>query len=267
MTMSLQDYVLSGTPVIDAYIVDAHAHMGPYYAFMVGDDGSPAAMVRWMDRLGIDVSIVSPHLAITCDWREGNRQAYAAAEQFPGRIVPFVVINPHLPTAEIEAEIAHWHETAGIVAFKFHASLHKTDTLHPGYTPAYEYANEHSLPILSHSWSGAGGPMKVIETLAERYPNIRFINAHSSSGWNVIDSACELAEKFDCVYLDLTGSLLAYGGLERMVERVGADRILWGTDNPFIDPRPGLGRMLCAEVSDDDKRKMLGLNAKRLFRL
>ncbi len=52
-----------------------------------------------------------------------------------------------------------------------------------------------------------------------------------------------------------------------MVARVGADRILWGTDNPFIDPRPGLGRMLCAEVSDEDKRKMLGLNAKRLYKV
>ena len=97
MTMSLQDHVLTGTPVTDAYIVDAHAHMGPYYAFMVGDDGSPAAMVRWMDRLGIDVSIVSPHIAITCDWREGNRHAYAAAEQFG---LAFADVGSRCNTAE-----------------------------------------------------------------------------------------------------------------------------------------------------------------------
>ncbi len=267
MTMSLQEHAVTGTPPDDVYIVDAHAHMGPYFAFMIGDEGSAEAMVRSMDRLGIDVSILSPHIAITCDYREGNRQAYEAARRFPGRIVPFVVVNPNYPVAEIEAEISRWHEDGGITAFKLHSRLHSATCLDDGYAPAYEYANEHGLPILSHSWNGEGGPEKVIETLSERYENIQFVNAHSSSGWEVIDQACDLAEQFDRVHLDLTGSRLVYGGLERMVARVGADRILWGTDNPFIDPRPGLGRMLCAQVSDDDKRKMLGLNAKELYRL
>ncbi|MGD9496414.1 MAG: amidohydrolase family protein [Armatimonadota bacterium] len=267
MTGSLAQHVLNGTPVADAYIVDAHAHMGPYFNFMVGDDGSAAAMVRAMDRLGIDVSIVSPHIALTCDYREGNRHAAEAAARFPGRIVPFVVIDPHYPLAEIEAEIAHWHETTGIKCFKLHASLHKATCLDDGYTPVYEYADAHGLPILSHSWSGEGGPSGVLGKLSERYPNIQFVNAHSASGYSVIDASCTLAETFDRLHLDLTGSLLPYGGLERMVQRVGAERILWGTDSPFIDPRPALGRMLCAELPDEDKRKMLGLNAKRLYRL
>ncbi|MEA3400609.1 MAG: amidohydrolase family protein [Armatimonadota bacterium] len=267
MTMSLQEHALTGTPLDDVYVVDAHAHMGPYFAFNIGDEGSAEAMVGAMDRLGIDVSIASPHIALTCDYRKGNRRVAEAAQRFPGRIVPFVVVNPNYPLAEIEAEIEHWHRSTGIVAFKFHSGLHSATCLDDGYTPAYEYADEHGVPILSHSWNGEGGREAVIETLSERYPNITFINAHSSSGWDVIDDACDLADQFDRVYLDLTGSLLVYGGLERMVERVGAERILWGTDSPFIDPRPALGRMLCAQVSDEDKRKMLGLNAKRLFGL
>lgn len=267
MTMSLMEQALTGTPLDDVYVCDAHAHMGPYFNFLVREDGSPEAMVGIMDRLGIDVSIVSPHIAITCDYREGNRHAYEAAEQFPGRIVPFVVVNPNYPTAEIEAEIAHRHERGRIVGFKFHSSLHGATCLHDGYTPAYEYADEYSIPILSHAWNGEGGQERVVERLSERYPSIRFVNAHSSSGWERIDGACDLAESFDCVWLDLTGSRLVHGGLERMVERVGAARILWGTDNPFIDPRPGLGRVLCAELSDEDKRRILGLNAKKLYRL
>lgn len=266
MSISLLERATGGVPVDDVFICDGHAHMGPYFNFLVNEDGSPEAMVKAMDRLGIDVSIISPHIAITCDYREGNRYAYEAAEKFPGRLVPFVVVNPNSPIAEIEEEIARWDDR-GIRAFKFHASLHGTDTMNPGYAPAYEYADAHSLPILSHSWTGEGGRTKVIETLCERYPNVQFVNAHSSSGWQVIDEACELAERFDRVWLDLTGSRLVYRGLERMVGRIGADRILWGTDSPFIDPRPALGRMLCADVPDEDKRKMLGLNARALYRL
>ncbi|MGC9317218.1 MAG: amidohydrolase family protein [Armatimonadota bacterium] len=267
MPMSLQEHALTGTPLHDVFVVDAHAHMGPYFAFNIGEEGSAEAMVRSMDRLGIDVSLVSPHIAITSDYREGNRQVAEAAEHFPGRIVPLVVVNPNYPPAEIEAEIEHWHEATGIVGFKFHSGLHSATCLDESYTPAYEYADEYGVPILSHSWNGEGGREAVIEKLSERYPNIAFINAHSSSGWEVIDAACDLVERFDRVHLDLTGSLLVYGGLERMVARVGAERILWGTDNPFIDPRPALGRMLCARVSDESKRAMLGLNARRLFGL
>lgn len=267
MTMSLMEHALTGAALEDVYVCDAHAHMGPYFNFLVREDGSPAAMVGIMDRLGIDASIVSPHIAITSDYREGNRQAYEAADQFPGRILPFVVVNPNYPLAEIEAEIERWHERGRIVGFKFHASLHGATCLHRGYEPAYEYADEYRIPILSHSWSGEGGEEKVLGLLSERYPAIEFINGHSASGWQRIDSSCDLAESFDHLWLDLTGSLLVYGGLERMVERVGAKRVLWGTDNPFIDPRPGLGRVLCADLSDEEKRSILGLNASKLFRL
>ena len=265
-TSTLRDQLLAGTPVAD-YVVDAHCHMGPYFNFYVVDDGSAAAMVRSMDALGIDVSLVSPHLAITGDWREGNRQSAEAAAQFPGRIVPLITISGRTTPAEVEAEVSHWHETTGIKGFKFHSSLHGVTTLDEGYRPVYEYCNEHGIAILSHCWNGEGGTEKVIGTLTERYPNVNFVNAHSASGWQVIEAECALAEKFEHYQLDLTGSLLVWGGVEYMVERVGADRILYGSDCPFIDPRPSMGRMLCADISDDDKRKILGLNAKRLYYL
>ncbi len=266
MAMTLLEHCLTGTPVADL-AVDGHCHMGPYFNFHVVDDGWAEAMVRSMDALGIDVSMVSPHLAITGDWREGNRQAAAAAAAFPGRIVPLITVSGRATPEQVQAEITYWHNETGIKAFKFHAALHGVTTLAEGYTPVYEYCDRHGLAILSHSWTGEGGNEKVIATLTSRYPNARFVNAHSSSGWEVIESQCALAEKFPHYYLDLTGSLLVWGGVEYMVQRLGADRILYGSDSPFIDPRPSLGRLLCADISDCDKRKILGLNAKRLYRL
>jgi len=192
----LQDYCVTGTALEGEFIVDDHAHMGPWNNFNVPEDGSAAAMVRSMDTLGIDITFCSPHIAIGPDYLEGNRQVAEAAEQFPGRIVPYITINPNYPLEEIRAEIQHWHESTGIKGFKR-----------------------------------------------------------------------KVAREYEQYYLDLAGSVLLYGGLETMVERAGAEKILFGTDVPFIDPRPGLGRILCARISDDDKRKILGLNAKRLFDL
>ncbi len=263
---TLQDYCLTGTPV-DAYVVDAHCHMGPYWNFQVVDEGSAEAMVRSMDTLGIDVSLVSPHLAITADCAEGNVQSAEAAAAFPGRIVPLITVSGRATPEQVEAEVTHWHNETGIKAFKFHAALHGVDTLADGYTPVYEYANNHGLPILSHSWSGAGGTAGVIATLAERYPGIEFVNAHSASSWDGIEANCAVAEDHPRFHLDLTGSRLLWGAVEYMVQRMGPDRILYGSDSPFIDPRPSMGRMMCAHISDDDKRKILGLNAKKLYKL
>ena len=103
--------------------------------------------------------------------------------------------------------------------------------------------------------------------LAELFPRVTFIVGHAASGWAVIDANCSIARLYPNVMLDTTGSGLYIDALPEMVRRVGAERIIWGTDNPFIDPRPGLGRVLLARLPDDEKRLILGLNAKRVFKL
>ena len=248
-------------------VIDAHAHMGPWHNFRV-PHGDPAGMVARMDQLGVSLCISSPHVAIGPCYREGNRQVMAAADEFPGRFVPYVTINPNHAETETRAEIEHWHQLGRLKAFKIHPACHQYKVDGPGYGPMFEYAREHSLPVLSHSWAGdscAGATL--LSRMAGEMPNVTFIVGHAASSWGMIDEACREAHGKDNVILDLTGSQLLYLALETMVERVGAERILFGTDIPFIDPAPGLGRVLMARVSDDDRRSILGLNAQRVFGL
>jgi len=248
-------------------VIDAHAHMGPWHNFHVPWNDA-RGMVERMAQLGMDMCVASPHIAIGPDCREGNRQVMAAAEEYPDRIVPYVTINPNYPEAETREEIGHWHSLGRIKAFKIHPACHSYKVDGPGYGPMFEYAREHALPVLSHSWAGdsqAGATL--LSRMAGEMPNVTFIVGHAASSWSMIDEACKEARERDNVLLDLTGSQLLYMALEKMVERVGAAKILFGTDIPFIDPAPGLGRVLMARLPDDDKRQILGLNAKRVFGL
>ncbi len=266
--MTLTQACQTGTILTDEIIIDAHAHMGPWYNFHVPEDGSAASMVHAMDLVGFTCAIVSPHLAIGPDYQQGNRDVAAAAQAFPGRIIPFVTLNPNGGRHEVEAEIAHWGHATGIVGFKLHPSCHGCKASADAYFPVYEYAQAHALPILSHTWAGdAMDGTTTLGALAGRFPDVAFIIGHSASSWEVLDEGHREAMAHDNVYLDLTGSRLIYDLLETMVSRVGAERVLFGTDMPFIDPRPGLGRVLMSRLSDDDKRLILGLNARRLFRL
>jgi predicted TIM-barrel fold metal-dependent hydrolase len=98
-------------------------------------------------------------------------------------------------------------------------------------------------------------------------PSVTFLVGHAASSWDMIEEACREAQARDNVILDLTGSQLLYLALEAMVERAGAEKIVFGSDIPFIDAAPGLGRILAARLPDDAKRRVLGLNAQRIFRL
>jgi len=256
-----------GQALTGELVIDCHAHLGPWFNFSIPHSDA-RGMVETMDRLGIGTCLSSPHLAIGPGYREGNRLVMAAADEFPGRITPYVTINPNYPEAEVRQEIEHWHQLGRIRAFKIHPACHSYKVDGPGYGPMFEYAREHSTPVLSHSWAGdSHAGASLLSHLSGQMPNVAFLIGHAASSWGMIDEACEEAKKRDNVYLDLTGSQLLYHALETMVSRVGSEKILFGSDLPFIDPTPALGRVLLSRLSDADKRQILGLNAKGIFGL
>jgi predicted TIM-barrel fold metal-dependent hydrolase len=55
--------------------------------------------------------------------------------------------------------------------------------------------------------------------------------------------------------------------IEQLVDEAGADRVLYGSDMPLMDPRSQLGKIITAQISDSAKRQVLGENACRLLRL
>ena len=52
--------------------------------------------------------------------------------------------------------------------------------------------------------------------------------------------------------------------LDKILELIGAEKILFGTDNPWHNPAYSLGRIAYAKISDKEKEKILGGNFKRL---
>ncbi len=52
--------------------------------------------------------------------------------------------------------------------------------------------------------------------------------------------------------------------LEALVRRVGADRVVLGSDYPVGDPKPIEFVESCA-LTADEKEKIVGVNAARLF--
>ena len=245
-------------------VFDAHTHLGPWFNFWIPDNDIDS-MMTVLDRVGIDAMACSADIAIGPDYIRGNEEVAAAQEKCPGRIIMYVTINPRYPKTEVEEELRRWAD-AGKRAYKIHCACHQTPEDDERYQPMWDLAEEQGAPVLVHTQGGHGKTgIELLTEIAETRTNLKIIIAHSASSLDVIDQTCDAAKKRENIFLDLTGSPMIYGALETMVDRVGTERVLFGTDTPFIDPRPQIGRIAYARLTDQQKRQILGLNAKRIF--
>lgn len=258
----LAELALAGATVTGERVVDAHCHMGPWYNFHIPRNDA-AGMAASMDRVGTQTAICAAHASIGPDYRLGNEQVAQAIADFPGRFLGYITLNPHYPAAELRRELRERHNAGGFVGIKLHCGFHQAEGDDERYRPAWEFAHEHGLPVLVHTYRGP----QAYDALAERYPNAKIMIAHSISDVSSAEATTALAKRRPNVYLDICGSPLLYGMLEWAVGQVGAERVLFGTDLPFIDCRPGLGRLLMSRLSPDEKRLIMGLNAARVFGL
>jgi predicted TIM-barrel fold metal-dependent hydrolase len=64
------------------------------------------------------------------------------------------------------------------------------------------------------------------------------------------------------VYLDTSGSVVDDGVVEMAVRLLGADRLLFACDMSLT---ASVGRMRSAELSEEDRRKILGGNMQRIL--
>ena len=75
----------------------------------------------------------------------------------------------------------------------------------------------------------------------------------------------DTVNKHDNVYADLALSMTYEANVEWFVHEVSSKKVIYGSDAPFFDPRPAFGRVALADITDDEKKDIFGLNIKRIL--
>ncbi|HEY3417731.1 MAG TPA: amidohydrolase family protein [Armatimonadota bacterium] len=265
MMTAFLDHLLTGEPLAGELVIDVHAHIGPYRAFYLPDPWADG-LLRSMDRLGITLTLCAPTLAIGPDPVNGNLQILQAQQAAPTRLRGYVTVSPHQPEHEMLGELERYLFQEQFAGIKLHPSIHGYSLLGPNYAPVYEFARAHGIVILSHGWLGdANCDPNAFLQLAKRYPDITFLLGHSGGTLDGNEQSIAAAKEAENLHLDLTASIRGYGMLERMVDQLGAERLLFGTDSTFLEPSVVFGCVLGGRISDEAKRLIFGGNARRLF--
>jgi uncharacterized protein len=238
--------------------------MGPFRNFHVPWNDA-AGMIDTLDAYAIDVALVAPHAAISSDPLFGNRLAGEAAAANPGRLYAYYTVNPFYDQLN-RLEIPRRFGEPWFKGFKVHPELHGDYPLEgDGYTRMWRFAADRQLPVLSHTYFG-GDRLEVFARLATEYPSVPILVGHLAFDLG-LDNAFRLADEHANIYLDLTGPLRWNGVVERVVTTVGADRVVYGSDIPFLDPGLQLGAIVYSTLSEKDADQVLGGTANYLFRL
>lgn len=256
-----------GKPLTDIKIIDAHAHMSADGHYSISDlimkNSDAKSMVNAMDDLGIDCTCTVPWEGIATNGTNANLTCQKAMRDFPGRFLSYASCNPNYKE-ELETVIPRFHEQdQGFIGIKPYYPKHGYDILGEKYKEWYEYADRRKMPVLLHT--GISGIHLKIPELCRRYPNISLLMAHSASSYQNADDLIKIVKEFENTYLEITYTSLTRGIIKYMVDRVGADRVLFGTDTPMRDPAPQLAWIAYADISLEDKKKIMGGNMMKIL--
>ncbi len=243
-------------------VIDAHAHVGAWERTCTPvrtiDD-----IIASMDWCHIGKMAVCSFTAIHGETRMGNRETAEALRQAPGRLYGYAVINPHYPEDSADELQFCFDQAQGFIGLKLHCALHDVQVHHPGYAYALSFANERGLPVLVHR----GGEDQWDE-VAARYPRANFIMAHACL-WDGVDPKGKdlyaRVRNTPNLHVDVAGSASHREALARLVDLVGADKVLFGSDFPMFDFGFELGRVTGSGLESTVQQAILHDNAQRLF--
>jgi predicted TIM-barrel fold metal-dependent hydrolase len=242
-------------------LISAHEHID-WPASGRADDPDWAhdcALIEAADLLGIATmacSCLAPRPSNPVTFRVANDRMAAAIARFPGRVWGYAYVNPGYPREAI-AEIDRCLAIEDMIGVKLYNEYRATD---PAVLPVVEHCLALGAPILwhqGHCTDELAAQPNISDAadlawLANRYPELKLILGHIGGGgdweWTIKQAA-----EAPTLYADLSGSVVDEGLVEMAVEYLGADRLLFACDGSMC---AGVGKLLGAQISDADRRKI-----------
>ena len=254
-------------------IVDVHLHCGYSFGWF-NYNNKLEDLIDLMDKLHIKFALNNNSRGLSYGDYEGEaREDIEIYEKTKGRIMSYFTYNPFTIEKCLDV-IDRYYDNKVFKGIKIHPASHQIYAYDDDYDNVWKYASDNNIIILSHTWDiSMTNPVQKyafplhFEKYLMKYPDVKFICGHSGGRYKGIKEAVKLAKKYKNFFLDTAGDIYANGFVEYLVNEVGSDRVLYGSDYTMMDQRNMLGIVLGADIKLEDKDNILFKNALDLFKI
>jgi predicted TIM-barrel fold metal-dependent hydrolase len=276
-------------------IIDFHTHVfppeikkyrnkyierDPCFAILYSDPKARIAtadeLIASMDEAGVDISVI-----LNIGWTthelcvETNDYIIDAVSRYPQRLVGFGAVQPQSPkaaTAEIER-----CAKAGIKGVgEMRPDIQLFDLCDEMImNPLAEVLKANQLVLLlhasepiGHEYPGKGGiTPDILYPFITSFPDLTVVCAHWGGGLPFYALMPEVKKAMGNVYFDSAASPFLYTPqvYSQVIQLVGADRVLFGSDYPLLAPRRLLDEIEALGLAEESQSRLLAGNALRLL--
>lgn len=251
-------------------ILDVHVHVG----CTLTEEYTAEDAIRRMDANGITHAVISPVSTYPLpngvkSSREQNDRIAKELSLHPDRFVRGLgVVDPRHGKAAVP-EVDRIFGELGLHGLMFHTDKTGLTFDNPIMIEFMEHASRYKNPvILAHTsqYSVLEAPY-MLRKVAEKFPDILFINASSMQDTTHSNCSRYLSASLDNVYLDVANIHPLMAPVEWAVRDCGEDKIVFGTDIPFCNYCTEKRMIDTADITPEQRKKIYWENAARIFRL
>ncbi len=189
--------------------------------------------------------------------------------RWPDRILGMIQLNANDVRGSLSA-LDRWLRDGPMVGVYFPGGRRGSLACsHRNFDPLVKRVAELNGLIMQHTWFKTGGkdspgestPADLVQ-LAKRFPDVQFVCAHAGGEW---EKGIRAIRSSPNILAETSGFDPTAGFVEMAVRELGSKRVVFGSHLPTRSLGTELGKIVGAEISEEDRRLILGSNLRRLL--
>jgi predicted TIM-barrel fold metal-dependent hydrolase len=238
------------------FIIDSHCHVGKGDG-LTGPWDTNAPLddyLKWCNDSGIHKTVL--FAAFNSDYAKANYEVAKIVRNRPDRFYGYAFLHAEKDKGRINKMV----ETAvfdynfcGLKVHRYDARITRE---------ICDVAKIFSLPVLYDVM----GEISSVELIASEYPGVNFIIPHLgtfSDDWKVQLEFIDHLVRHKNIYTDCSG-VKRFDLFKMAFDRAGAEKILFGSDGPWLHPGVESSKIYYLKASTNDTQLMLSGNFLRL---
>ena len=226
---------------------------------------SASHLQRDLEDLRITSAVV---LAVDIFGKINSEMVLQTAVRDSDMFIPFISLHPRKKFNHLRIKK---YVARGARGIKIHPPMQLVQPNSRYVCSMMELATTYKLPVLFHCGHSPLSPaihkrfsnMEDYKSIVSLYRNIPIILGHS--GIDAWEEAVAIAKKYEHVYLELSGQPPEV--IKKMIQTLGSDRLLFGSDWPYYPTVLPLAKVLLAtEGNEKAREKILYTNIDKLLK-